>query len=215
MVLSAGVASLPPAQDIRVLIGAAVISAAWALVVVLIHETGSRLVTSALVLLDVFYAAIFYVLSRPSARDASGEVYQRNWAAYVFAVFVPLIFLELANLLVRSDGWFRAPAFGLLGGAALVILYGFARGFGVKPALIFSACVALIAAAATISYVRTLNFLTLMIIAIITVAALRSARANLRRWFGRSDARRDRRDGDDALRDAPVGARAARRRRRP
>ncbi len=202
MVVCAGVAALPPARNTRVFIGASVLVVAWLIVLFAIEHTGSRLVTSTLVVLDIIYAAIFYMLSRPTGGSTSREV---NWASYVVALFAAIIILELGNLLYRYPGWHLYPTLAFGGILSALIAFGFWRGFGLRPALLFGAVVCALGSAAVVSYVRIVNFLTLAVILTVTVAAGKSAWRNIQAW--RSKGRPPPRDKRAALSVAPKVAR--------
>ncbi len=200
MVFCAGVAVLPPARDVRVFIGAVVLFAAWLLVIRVVSLSGSWLVTSTMVALDFVYAFIFLRLASPGQSDPPNAVYDRNWASYVFAVLTAIIMLELGNVIYRFPGPHQIIAFVCFVFVASIVAGGFARGFGLQAAAIFVFSIALIGVAAIASYVRTVNFLTLMIIVIITHAALRGAWRNLRAWFYAASTRPDDPSRDDEQR---------------
>ncbi len=182
---TAGIASLPPERNTRVLIGAMIMLGNWVAALAAVLVVGTHAATSLLVGLDVLCATFFYVLARPARGDAPGAVFGRNWASYVVAVFAALIFLELAHLVVHYSGWHQAPLGLVLVGVVAVIAFGFWRGFGWRAFAIFVLVVAHLVAAAIVFYVRVANFLTLMIYVIIIHAALWSAWRNIQAWRGR------------------------------
>lgn len=182
-VFCAGVAALPPARDTPVFLGALTMGLTWVVATWSITQSGSWFVTSTMVGLDIVYALIFLKLASPRKGDTPHAVYERNWASHVVAVFAVIIVLELCNVLYRFEGPHQAPiGVGFLALAA-IIAFGFGRGFGMRSAAIFVFGATLIGTAAVISYVRTVNFLTLMIIVIIIHGALRGAGKNLRAWL--------------------------------
>lgn len=185
LVGTAGIASLRPERNTRVLIGAAIMLGNWVAALATVFVAGTHAATSLLVGLDALCATFFYVLARPARGDAPGAVFGRNWASYVVAVFAALIFLQLVHLAIRYSGWHQAPLGLVLVGVVAVIAFGFWRGFGWRACIIFVVVAAHLTTAAFVFYVRVANLLTFMIYVIIMNAALGSAWRNIQSWRGK------------------------------
>ncbi|MEM8771364.1 MAG: hypothetical protein AAGD92_06925 [Pseudomonadota bacterium] len=193
-VLGAGVASMPPARNARVFIGATIIAVAWLIIIGFVKNTESWLSTSSLVALDIGYAISFYLLSRPVSNDSSATNARKyNWAAWVTSVLVIIIYLELLHLIfvyTQLNTLLLLVLFSLLN---LVFIFGLWRGFGAKPATYAAFLFAALYCAAAIAYVRTVNFLTLIVILIIANEARGSAMKNVLAWLHQNNQDNNRR----------------------
>lgn len=205
---TAGIASLPPERNTRVLIGAVIVLGNWVAALATVFVAGTHAATSLLVGVDALCAVFFYLIARPVLGEPPKAVFGRNWASYVVAVFAALIFLELAHLVVHYAGWHQAPLSLVLAGLVAVIAFGFWRGFGWRAFAVFALVVVLLAAAAVVIYVRVANIFTFMTIVIVAHAALGSAWRNIQSWRG-MDTDPQSRSGSDRveLSVAPTAAR--------
>ncbi|MEQ1931723.1 MAG: hypothetical protein ABL957_14500 [Parvularculaceae bacterium] len=186
MMTAAGGAALPPARDLRVLLGATTFFGAWLGTLFLQRAFQDWNITSAFFILDIGYCTLFYLLSRPSPKTVGGSVYERNWAGDVFFVFAAIVILELAHF-----AEFYAPQpvgtliLSLIIVFAFVVAIGFWRGFGPLTALQFSVFAVGMAVATHLSYGASLNFLSAVVVAIITIRGARISHRNLRLWTAR------------------------------
>ncbi|MFN0137850.1 MAG: hypothetical protein ACKVS9_17230 [Phycisphaerae bacterium] len=187
MMTAAGGAALPPARDLRVLLGATTFFGAWLGTLFLQRAFQDWNITSAFFILDIGYCTLFYLLSRPSPKSIGGTVYERNWAGDVFFVFAAIVILELGHF-----AEFYAPQLvgtlilSLIIVFAFVVAIGFWRGFGLVSALQFTVFAVGMAVATHLSYGASLNFLSALAVAIITIRGVRISFRNIRRWTARS-----------------------------
>ncbi len=182
-VLSAGMASFPPARDFRVFLGAAIMSGAWVTAIAVIKYFDNWAITSSFFILDFMYIAGFYWLSQPQENDPPEAVKERNWAGYVAAVLAILVVVELSHALSTNDFALRPLAVVLLAAIGFIILWGFARGFGYRTAVIFALLLLAINLMALNFFLTTSNSLTAIAFGIIIWRALRGAARNIRSWI--------------------------------
>lgn len=183
MVISAGVASFPPARDFRVFVGAAILGGAWVAAIAVIKYFDNWAITSSFFILDFLYIAGFYWLSRPQYNEPDGAVKERNWAGYVAAVLAILVVVELAHALSTNDFALRPLAVVLLGAIGFIIFWGFARGFGYRTAIVFALILLAINLMAMNFFLTTSNGLTAIAFGIIIWRAFRGARKNVVSWI--------------------------------
>lgn len=183
MVLSAGVASFTPARDIRVFLGAAIQSGGWVLLLAAQKQTSDFAITSSLFIADIFYLIAFYYLSKATKKDAPGAVFQRNWAGYIVMVFTIMISIEMVHFVDKNDYFLEPFVRVFLYAAGIILLFGFLRGFGILPSIGFCLYIIAMVFIGNNQYVNSSNFLSLMVILIITFQALRGVKKNLRHWF--------------------------------
>ena len=188
MVLLAGIASLPPTRDSRVFLGAAFLFGTWVIAVGLAVVFDDWLISSSVFFLDIFYAYVFYLLSRPP-KDQREPLYpnqkpiDRNWAGYVTAVFVVIVVLELSHMLANKDFFLKPLAIIGLCTFSLVIFVGFVRGFGLAIGLAYLALQITISLLAINIYKSSVNALTLATFYIVVYQASIGVRHNLVAWF--------------------------------
>ncbi len=182
MVLSAGLASLPPARDFRVFLGAAIMAGAWVAAIALSKFYDNWAITSSFFVLDFLYIAGFYWLSRPQENDLPDAVKERNWAGYVAAALAILTVVELSHALYTNDFALRPLAVVLLGAIGFILLWGFARGFGFRTAAVFALILLAINLMAVNFFILTANILTLTAFFIIIWRGGRGAVRNIVSW---------------------------------
>lgn len=183
MVLSAAVASFPPARDFRVFLGAAILGGVCIAAVALSKSYDNWAITSSFFVLDLIYIAGFYWLSRPRKNDPPDAVKERNWAGFVATVLAILVVVELAHTLNTNEFGLRPMVIVLLGAIGLIIFWGFARGFGYRTAIIFALILLAINLMAMNFFLTTSNGLTAIAFGIIIWRASRSAARNIKAWI--------------------------------
>lgn len=177
MVISAGVASFPPARDWKVFTGAAILAGAWVAMLAAQKFFNSWTITSDFFILDFLYLIGFYFLSRPGKKSEKAD-----WAGYIVAIFVVMIAVEFMHFLSDHSLVLERFFLGFLALASVIILIGFFRGFGLAPALCFAAVVTLVVITAFSYYEEATNVLTFMVILIIMWKGVSGAWKNISAW---------------------------------
>lgn len=186
MVISAGVASFPPARDFRVFLGAAIMGGAWFAAIAAGKSFDSWAITSGIFVLDFVCIAAFYRISKPKPGDPDGAVTERNWAGYVAGILALLIVVEFAHALATTEFGLRSFVIVLLGAVSVIVFWGFARGFGYRAAIIFALILVAINLIGMNFFLTASNSLTAIAFGIIIWRALRGGARNFRAWTQRS-----------------------------
>lgn len=183
MIACAGVASLPPARNLRVLTGAAIMSGAWFVILSLQNYFDRWDVSSSFFFLDIVYATGFYFLSVPPKETDKKTAQNYNWAGYVVAVFFIMIVLQIIHFLAIREFMMKPAFIGLSGLISFALFVGFARGFGLAATIWLGAFFIIMNITALFYYVESSNFLTYVVLLIIIRESWRSASSNIKSWM--------------------------------
>ncbi len=181
--VAAGVASAAPARHPTIGWGGLIVFLAWLAAVLNLLGNLSRFAALEVVLADAAIMAAFFSLSRRSPTDPVIGFFYRDWAAFAVALMAAILLLEVFNLLLVQAGDWKAHGLAALLAGAGFVSFGFLRGYGWRLFLAAVVFVSAILAAAAFTYVRVVNFLTLVLIALIGVVATRVAAQNIRAWM--------------------------------
>ncbi len=186
MTISAGLAALPPARDIRVILGAVIFGGGWAAAIAAAAYFENWPVAGSFFLLAFIGIGVFYRLSRPRKNDPPEIVRERNWAGFVAMVLAVLTAVNIAHGLSTVSFGLRPFVIVLLGAISLIIFWAFARGFGMRWAIGFALTLLAITLLAVNFYMTMSGFLTVLAAGIIIWRGARGAARNFNMWFGKS-----------------------------
>ena len=189
MVTCAGVASLPPARDFRIFLGAAILAGAWVFILSLQKHFNSWQITSAFFILDLFYILLFYLISRPSEQKGKENSVRYNWAGYVAAILAMLVAVEITHYLYTNSFYLKPLFVSLVVLISGILFWGFARGFGLRPTLFYAMIIILINLAALVASTQIVNLLTLIAILIILTQGVKGTVKNITHWINASNSR--------------------------
>ena len=187
MVLLAGIASLPPTRDLRVFLGAVFLFGTWVIALGLAVVFEDWKIASSIFFLDIFYAYVFYLLSRPP-KDQREPLYpnqkpiDRNWAGYVAAVFIVIVVVELSHMLANKDFFLKPLAIVGLCAFSFLIFVGFVRGFGLAIGLAYLTLQTTISLLAINHYSLVAGALTLATFYVAIYQASIGVRHNIVAW---------------------------------
>lgn len=183
MAISAGVASLPPARNHSVFIGATILTGAWTFMVAATKYFDDWFVTSNFFYLDIAYFLGFCYLAKSVLSEPDKRTYSVNWPGYVAAIYAALIMIQITHYFLMNDFILEPLATVFFGGVLLVLLWGVRRGFGWRNAVFSFTLIVILNVLAAKFYLATSNFLTFAAIMVIIVQAVRSSSTNIRSWI--------------------------------
>ena len=183
MLICAGIATMAPAHRYRLFFGAVVVAGLWSINLFLLKELSIR--SSAVFILDIFCATIFYFLAKPQLSNEGEVVHRNDWASLVFGIYLIVISLEFVHFVRRFDHYINFPLIAAFFGIALILFWGLFRGFGVLPAIIFLGGVTAVVLLSlnTFVYSLILNQLTVYTVLIVLVSSAKPALKNISTWL--------------------------------